>query len=125
LRFPKDIFKGLRYPLTWSNGFCGGRGKRDALLEKGRGPMVENYCYNNSFMIYLFIYYFILFYFRGREDEDKRRQENGQTWILFLFKTALFGHTLKKSAHSHFGAWSFLLVHVWFTPSEGPKGFVN
>ena len=21
--------------------------------------------------------------------------------------------------------WSFLLVHVWFTPSEGPKGFKN
>jgi hypothetical protein len=116
LRSPTDIFKGLRYPLTWSNGFCGGRGKRDALLEKGRGPMVENYCYNNSFMI---------FFFRGREDKDKRRQENGQTWILFLFKTALFGHMLKKSAHSFFGAWSFLLVHVWFTPSEGPKGFVN
>ena len=24
-----------------------------------------------------------------------------------------------------FGAWSFLLVHMWFTPSEGSKGCVN
>ena len=30
-----------------------------------------------------------------------------------------------KSAHTFFGAWSFLLIHVWFTPSERPKSFVN
>ena len=35
----------------------------------------------------------------------------------------LFGHMLKKSTHLLFGAWSFLLVHIWLTPSEGPKGF--
>ena len=34
---PKDIFQGLHYPLTWSNGFCGGRGKRGALLGKDKG----------------------------------------------------------------------------------------
>ena len=52
----------------------------------------------------------MIFFFCGREDEDKRRQENGQT--LILFKTALFG------------AWPTLLVHICLTPSEGPKGFV-
>ena len=30
----------------------------------------------------------------------------------------------KKSAHSLFGAWSFLLVHIRVTPSERPKDFV-
>ena len=36
-RSPKDIFWGLCYPLTWSNEFFDGRGKRGALVEKGRG----------------------------------------------------------------------------------------
>ena len=34
-------------------------------------------------------------FIKGREDEDKRRQKNGQTWT-FIFKTALFGHTFKR-----------------------------
>ena len=42
-----------------------------------------------------------------------------------IFKSALFGHILKKSAHSFFGAWSFLLIHSRFTPIEGPKNLVN
>ena len=36
-------------------------------------------------------------------------------------KTTLFVHILTKSTHPHFGAWSLLLVDVWFTPSQGPK----
>ena len=42
-------------------------------------------------------------------------------------KTAFFQHILerKKSTHPIFGAWSPLLVHVWFTPSQGPKGFLK
>ena len=36
-------------------------------------------------------------------------------------KTTLFGHILRKSTHSFLGAWSLLLVHVWFTSSERPK----
>jgi hypothetical protein len=35
--------KGLHHPLTWSNGFCGGRGKRGALVvEKGKGLWQRN-----------------------------------------------------------------------------------
>ena len=56
--------------------------------------------------------------------KTRRRQKKTKEWSNF-FKTAFFGHILKKSAHSLFGAWFFLLVHIWFTPSEGPKGFVN
>ena len=41
-RSPKDIFQGLHYPVTCSNGFCGGRGKRGAPIEKGKGPWHEN-----------------------------------------------------------------------------------
>ena len=57
--------------------------------------------------------------FWGREDEDKRIVN------LFFLKIAIFGHMLKKSTHSLLGVWSFLLVHIRFTPSEGPKDFVN
>ena len=45
---------------------------------------------------------------------------------LFIFyKTALLEHILKKNSTFTFGAWSFVLAHIRFTPSEGPKGFVN
>ena len=64
----------------------------------------------------------VISFFGGREDEDKRRQKE---WSNLSFsKSDLFGHILKRSAHSLFGAWSFLLIHIRFTPSEGPKGFV-
>ena len=58
---------------------------------------------------------------KGRQVKPKRRQENGQTW--FFLKIVLSGHVLKKSAPSLFGASSFFLVHIWFTPNEGPKAF--
>jgi hypothetical protein len=29
----------------------------------------------------------------------------------------------KKLAHPFFGAWSLLVVHKWFTSSQGPEGF--
>ena len=45
--------------------------------------------------------------------------------FIFFLKTALFGHMLKTSAYSFLGAWSFLLVHIQLTPSEGPDNFVN
>ena len=35
-------------------------------------------------------------------------------------KTILFEHISKKSTHPLLGAWSILLVHIRFTPSEGP-----
>jgi hypothetical protein len=57
------------------------------------------------------------------ENEDKRRQKNGQTWVFP--KLRFLSNLLEKSTHSLFGAWSFFLVHIGFTPCEGPKGFVN
>jgi hypothetical protein len=59
------------------------------------------------------------------ESEDKwsprEDQDDGQTWNYF--KTALFGHVLKKSTHSLFSAWAIFLVHICFTLREGPKAF--
>ena len=56
-----------------------------------------------------------------REGKRKRRRSN----MKKILKTTLFEHILKKTAHPLFGAWSLLLVHVWFTPSQGFKGFKN
>ena len=55
----------------------------------------------------------------------KTRENKRMVKLEFFSQTALFGHILRKTAHSLFGAWSFLLVHIQFTPSKGPKGFVN
>ena len=53
--------------------------------------------------------------FLGREDDDKR-----------MVKLDFWAYINKKnSSHSLFGAWSFLSVPIRYTPSEGPKGFVD
>jgi hypothetical protein len=58
--------------------------------------------------------------FLGREFEDKRMVR-----LDFYFHFQKFWAYLKKISTFTFGAWSFLLVHIWFTLSVGPKGFVN
>ena len=64
----------------------------------------------------------------GREYEDKRRQTFSVIlafYFIFLKTTFFLGRTSKELAHLFFGTWTFLLVHIWFTPSEGPKDFVT
>ena len=39
---PTYIFEGLHYLVTWSNGFCGGKGKRGVLVEKDNGMWHRN-----------------------------------------------------------------------------------
>ena len=53
----------------------------------------------------------------GREEEGEKvnMKENP--------KTGLFGYILKNQHVQLLGAWSLLLVHIWFTPSQGPKDF--
>ena len=55
----------------------------------------------------------------------KARDDQRMAKLEFYFESALFGHMLKKISTFIFSAWSFLLVHIQFTPSEGPKDFVN
>ena len=60
----------------------------------------------------------------------KRREDKIKEWSNFVFlESTLFGHIKKikklKINTFTFGAWSLLLVHIWFTPSEGSKAFVN
>ena len=84
----RHIFKA--YIIHWhgSTGFCSGRGKRGALIQKGKGPWQRN--------IVIIIYKWN--YFGGRENENKRRQKNGQTWLFFSFsfQNCLFWAYMKK-----------------------------
>ena len=77
---------------------------------KRQGPMAEKYFYNKILMKY---------FLRKR----RWRQEKTKEWsklIFFLSKISFLGIYQKKSAHSFFGAWSFFLIHIWFTPSRNP-----
>ena len=89
-------------------GICDGRGKRSALVKKGKGPVQRNVVKINFEWIIC----------------KEKKHENGQTLTLF-FHTAFFRHIFKKSTRSLFGAWSFLLVHIQFTSSKRPNLFVN
>ena len=91
---------------AWSNGFLWWERQKWCSDRKRQGPMAKKCCYNELLMT---------FFFGGRE---RRRQENGQFLKIFSFQNSF-------ENDSFFGAWSFLLVHIWFPPSEGPKGFVN
>ena len=42
---------------------------------------------------------------------------------IVLFCTRIKNN--KKSSHPPFGAWSLLMVHIRFTPSQGPQGIEN
>ena len=57
--------------------------------------MAKKRCYNNLSMK--------LIYFYKREDEDKRRQENGQTRIFFLPKLSVLSiYPPQKNQSIHF-----------------------
>ena len=103
----KTYFKAFIIHWHGPTGFFVGRGKRDAMIEKGKGPWQRNIVIINSLMIFF--------------GEEKRRQKNGQIW--FFFKISLFGHILYTLAHSFFWCMIIPLDPHSVTPSEGPKGF--
>ena len=71
----------IQYGLQWK------RQKRCSGRKKRQEPMIEKYCYDKFLMISSWA---------GREDKDKRRQKNGQTWFFFSFKHVFIGHIFKK-----------------------------
>jgi hypothetical protein len=92
--------------LTWSNGFSRGRGKRSALVEKNRGPWQRNDVRINFNEIFF------------GEKKMKRREEKRMVVLAFYFQNCPFWTCIKKINSFAFDAWSFILVHIWFTPSE-------
>ena len=111
---PTKFIDMVQWVLRWE-------GQKRCSGSKWQGLMVGKCCINKFWMIC---------FFGGRECEDKRRQTDDRNCYVFcsffLFKLLFMGIFKKKiSTHSLFGAWSFLLIHIGFTPCEGPKGFVN
>ena len=69
---------------------------------------------------------FIMKCFLGEEKMKTNEDKKMVKLAFFSSKTAVFRLILKKkSTQSLFDAWSFLLVHIRFSPSEEPKNFVN
>ena len=62
-----------------------------------------------------------------QEVKTSKAQEKTREWAnlnLFYFqKCPFWAYIFQKLAHSLFGAWSFFMVHIRCTPSEGPKAF--
>ena len=60
------------------------------------------------------------------EERMKSREDKRMIKLYFFFpsKWPLLG-ICKKISTFTLNAWSFLLVHIRFTPSEGPKDFAN
>ena len=80
---------------------------------KKQGPMTEEWCYNKILMNFLI---------SGKTREDKRMVKLD----FFSFQNFPFWTYMKKKpTHAFLGAWSFLFIQIWFTPSEGPKFSAN
>ena len=118
-RSSNDIFKGLHYPLTQFKGFCSGRGKRSALVRKGKGPWQRN----------IVMMKFWWNFFGGKEDGDKRRPKNMvklDWFFIFPFPKLPFLGIYETHQHVHMlvhghSSWSTFGLHL----VKGPKGFVH
>ena len=94
----KYIIKGLHYPLTWSNGFCGGRSKRGALVEKGMGPWQKKCCDKTYLMIFIYLFILILIFFFSAEEKMKRKE-----WSKLGFcQNCPFWTYVQKNQRIHF-----------------------
>jgi hypothetical protein len=51
VKVPIIHFQGLIIALTWSNGFCGERGKKGGMVGKGKGPWQKKISYNKFLII--------------------------------------------------------------------------
>ena len=108
LRSPKDMFlrptlsiNMVQWVLRWE------RQKRRSSRKKV-GKLCYNWIWNEHFL-----------------GKRKWRQHKTREWpnliFFFLFFPKMPFVEFKKAAHWLYSAWSFLLVHIWFTPSEGPR----
>ena len=89
---PKKHISRPHYPLTWSNGFCKGRGKRGALVEEGKGPRQRNYVITDYFLMKLC----------GKE-KTKTRQDKRIIKLEQKIEIALFEHKVFSGyQHIHF-----------------------
>ena len=101
-----DMVQRVYFAMEEATEVCFGR--------KRPRPMAKEYCYNNNKPIK------ILF----GEEKMKTREDKRMVEFEFFQNFPFWTYSKKINAFT-FGAWSFLVVHIRFTPSERPKGFVN
>jgi hypothetical protein len=111
----KTDFKALHYPLTWSNGVWGGRGKRGALIKKRQGPTSKKCCYNKFAIIFLL----------GEEKMKTRECWNLIIYLFIYFQNWCFGHILKKNYYIQFLMHGHSSLSTFGLHLEGLKGFEN
>ena len=93
--------------------FALGEARRGALVGKKQRPVAEKCCCDKKKNQWIF-------FGRGGEEKTKTREDKRMINpdLFIYYQTALFGPMLTKSAHSLLVHWSFLLVHIQFTPIE-------
>ena len=76
--------------------------------------MAKKWCYNE-------------FWMKTFWEEKMKTRENKRIvkLYLFFFQNCPFWTCIEKISTFTFGAWPFLFIHIRFTPSKRPKGFVN
>ena len=90
--------------------------RRGSLPTNIRGPWQRNVIY--KYVCVCVSKHFHSYKERREEEEEKVKHEEESPNCPFLY-------IFLKTNTSIFGAWSLLLVHVRFTPSQRPKGFFN
>ena len=103
---PNDIFQGLHYPLTWSNGFSAKRGKRGALVEKSGSSWHRNVVIMKISMNFF-----------SRDKTMKTREDKRMVKLEFVLKKLPVLEFLKKNQHMHFlvhgqSSWPTFVLHL-------------
>ena len=75
----------------------------------------------NVVLMYIYIFSLFIFSLANITLVRRKKGEKVKKKLMKNFQISLFGHMLKKVTQAFFGAWSLLLVHVWFTSSEGSQ----
>lgn len=106
-----DLIPSLHYPLSWYNMFCNKRHQRFCKYQDHEREM--------PFFKKLINFFWVIQMVFTATRKEKGRSSNVKRKLSKL----LFLNTYYKSqTRPHFGAWSLVLVQVWFTTSQGHKG---
>ena len=121
LMSPEGLFPGLHYPLSWSNMFCTGRGKRGSLTANVKRPWQRIPVLTFNFLYHFFFSlsrHFHSYEERKRKKKGKKVTCEGKPQNYPFFNIYLENQRIHFLVHNHFS-----LVHVWFTTSQRPKDF--
>ena len=114
LEVPKRPIIGLHYPLSWSNRFCGERGKSNYLVTNVRVPWQRDFCFN----IFPFSWPKVTVVTREEGEEKGWRSNKNKIPKLSYLDIYLKNQHIHFLVHGHF-FWSTFSLHL----VRGPKNF--